>query len=203
MDLKASKILRTPRRRLAAVLMVIGAITGFLLFRPDTLFTNRPISEELGDVFGPTTSNPAIVTTTSRPSATTTPQIAGTTLPVTTTLPAPTTVAGPVAVIGGALHGIKHDAEGTATIYEQAGEFVLRFEEDTDIRNGPDLVVWLLATDDYDGGDPPDYLDLGVLKGNVGSQNYRLPEKFKSDVHRVVLIWCRRFSVPFAAAELG
>jgi hypothetical protein len=50
---------------------------------------------------------------------------------------------------------------------------------------------------------PDEYLDLGTLTGNVGSQNYELPELFDPEVHRTVLIWCLRFSVPFAAAPLN
>ena len=102
----------------------------------------------------------------------------------------------------GAFYGIDHSAEGTATVYEQSGSFVLRFEDDTDIQNGPDLFVWVLEADSYDGGDPGEFIDLGKIKGNVGGQNYELPAEFDPDVHQFVLIWCKRFSVPFAAAPL-
>lgn len=80
---------------------------------------------------------------------------------------------------------------------------MLRFEDDTELSNGPDLYVYLLPTESYDGGNPPDFLDLGRLTGNQGSQNYQLPAEFDPDVHRTVLIWCLRFAVPFAAAPLG
>jgi hypothetical protein len=61
--------------------------------------------------------------------------------------------------------------------------------------------VWLMTDSDWE--DPDRYLDLGKLKGNVGGQNYQLPADFDPSVHRNVLIWCLRFAVPFAAAELG
>ena len=80
---------------------------------------------------------------------------------------------------------------------------MLRFEDDTDIQNGPDLYVWVLPSDSYEGGIPDQYLDLGTLTGNVGGQNYQLPEGFDPEVHRTVLIWCLRFAVPFAAAPLA
>ena len=79
---------------------------------------------------------------------------------------------------------------------------MLRFEDDTDIQNGPDLFVWVLESSSYDGGDPGEFIDLGKLKGNVGGQNYALPAEFDPDVHQFVLIWCKRFSVPFAASPL-
>jgi hypothetical protein len=79
---------------------------------------------------------------------------------------------------------------------------VLRFEDDTDIQNGPDLYVWLLADTSYESGTPEEYIDLGLLKGTVGGQNYQLPDEFDPETHRAVLIWCLRFAVPFAAASL-
>ena len=88
-------------------------------------------------------------------------------------------------------------------MYEQNGVFVLRFEDNTDIQNGPDLYVWVLPTEDYPDGGPIEYIDLGKIKGNVGGQNYELPAEFDPAVHRTVLIWCLRFSVPFAAAPLA
>jgi hypothetical protein len=109
----------------------------------------------------------------------------------------------PVVVTSGMFTGIDHDAAGTVNVYEQDGLFVLRFEDDTDIQNGPDLYVWVLPTESYDGGTPGEYLDLGFLTGTVGSQNYDLPENFDPSVHRTVLVWCLRFAVPFAAAQLG
>lgn len=102
----------------------------------------------------------------------------------------------------GPFSGIDHRAEGTATIYGQDGRYVLRFEDDTDIQNGPDLFVWVLADDAYSSGIPTDYIDLGKLKGNVGGQNYELPTEYDPEIHGAVLIWCERFDVPFATAPL-
>ena len=161
------------------------AIAGYLLFRPDKLFVDDPVDESLEGAFRTTA---ALV-----PPTTATPEASiGSTAPVT----------GPVALAAGRFEGLQHQAAGTATLYEQAGDFLLRFEDDTDIQNGPDLYVWLLAADTYEGGAPAVYLDLGKLKGNLGGQNYQLPQEFDPEVHRTVLIWCLRFRVPFAAASL-
>jgi len=176
-------------------LTVVGVIA-FLLFRPDTLFTEVRSDETLEEAFAPTTS-----TTTTIGDATTSTLVApSTTLPdeSTTTL----ANAGPIAVTMGQFRGIDHSAEGTATIYESDGQFVLRLEEDTRIQNGPDLYVWLIEGEDYEGGTPATFIDLGVLKGTVGGQNYDLPADFDPDVARTVLVWCLRFAVPFAAAPL-
>jgi hypothetical protein len=165
-----------------AVLVVL-----FLLFRPDTLFTNVRAAESLEDAFETSTTD--------------VPRAAGDSTAATTTTAAP--VDEIVNIASGSFVGIDHRASGTATVYSQDGRYVLRFEDDTDIQNGPDLYVWVLPSDSYGGGIPEDYLDLGTLTGNVGGQNYELPVRFDPEVHRTVLIWCLRFAVPFAAAPLA
>ena len=188
----------TPKRWLLVGAAGAIAVVGFLLFRPDTLFTEVRTDDALEDAFEATTTTeageeePATV-------------VAGSS-PTTSTTAAPaTTVAsvGPVEVAGGEFTGIDHSATGTAHVYEQDGRYVLRFEDDTDIQNGPDLYVWVLAAGSYDGGTPGEYIDLGTLKGTIGGQNYQLPPEFDPAVHRTVLVWCLRFAVPFAAAPLS
>jgi len=44
--------------------------------------------------------------------------------------------------------------------------------------------------------------DLGVLKGNIGNQNYSLGSDLDLAKYRAVSIWCKRFSVNFGAAAL-
>jgi len=68
--------------------------------------------------------------------------------------------------------------------------------------NGPDLSVWVLPSDSYEGGTPGEHRDPGTLTGNLGRQNHQLPESFDPDVNRTVPIWCLRFSVTFAAGPL-
>jgi len=64
--------------------------------------------------------------------------------------------------------------------------------------NGPDLFVYL-ATDDQ----ASDFVDLGRLKGNVGNQNYEIPEGVDLSKYNKVLVWCKAFSVLFGSAELA
>jgi len=190
-------------------IIVVGvalAVGAFLAFRPDKLFVDDAVDESLADAFTTTTAQTAPPeTTTSSTAATVTNQRAGETTTSTAIPPTTTTAASatPVQVTTGAFYGIDHSAEGTATVYEQDGTYVLRFEDDTDIQNGPDLYVWILPSAGYEGGTPTEYLDLGKIKGNVGGQNYALPADFDANEHRFVLVWCDRFSVPFAAASLA
>jgi hypothetical protein len=172
------------------------AVVAFLLFRPDTLFTEVEADESLDEAFSTTTTAVLEETTTTTP-----PMSAPTTAAATTTTtPVP---AEPVQLSSGQFVGIEHSAAGTASIYEQDGRHVLRFEDDTDIQNGPDLYVWVLPATSYAGGTPEEYIDLGFLQGTVGGQNYDLPAEFDPEVHRAVLIWCLRFAVPFATAPLS
>jgi hypothetical protein len=46
------------------------------------------------------------------------------------------------------------------------------------------------------------FVDLGVIKGNIGDQNYRLGSDLDLGKYRAVSIWCKRFSVNFGAAAL-
>ena len=46
------------------------------------------------------------------------------------------------------------------------------------------------------------YLDLGALKANKGDQNYEIPAAAVLGDYSSVTIWCARFTVSFAAAEL-
>jgi hypothetical protein len=185
------------RRWLTIGLVAALAVVAFLLFRPDTLFTEVEADESLEEAFSTTTV--AVVeetTTTTPPTSAPTTEV---TSPTTTT---PASVE-PVQITSGQFVGIDHSATGTASIYEQDGRHVLRFEDDTDIQNGPDLYVWVLPATSYEGGNPEEYIDLGFLQGTVGGQNYDLPEDFDPGVHRTVLIWCLRFAVPFATAPLS
>ncbi|MGI9566291.1 MAG: DM13 domain-containing protein [Nitrosopumilus sp.] len=90
-----------------------------------------------------------------------------------------------------------HDAQGTVKIIQvEGGTEYLRLENFKST-NGPDLYVYL-AID----GNASDYVDLGRLKGNVGNQNYEIPQGTDLSKYDNVLIWCKSFSVLFGSAEL-
>ncbi len=99
-----------------------------------------------------------------------------------------------------------HPGEGVAKVLNDGSEQrFLRFEEfATD--NGPDLNVYLTTADaDADAGEfgaSGQFVDLGDLKGNVGEQNYEIPVGVDLEEFDTVVIWCVRFGVAFAAADL-
>lgn len=111
----------------------------------------------------------------------------------------------PQALVSGRFYGIMHPTEGTATIYQMGdGPRVLRL---TSFRtsNGPDVHVYMVAADDAKDAatvQQAGFIDLGVIKGNIGDQNYTLSGDLDLGKYRAVSIWCKRFSVNFGAAAL-
>lgn len=96
-----------------------------------------------------------------------------------------------------------HKGSGKALVFEYPdGRKILRFE-DFEVVNGPDVYVYLspatVPTGDLKS--LGDYLDLGLLKGNIGSQNYELPDIDLSGYNSVIL-WCKKFGVLFPYAVL-
>jgi hypothetical protein len=94
-----------------------------------------------------------------------------------------------------------HRGEGHALVFAQGDQQVLRFE-DFRVTNGPDLHVLLVENIDGRSQDNlGNYLDLGQLKGNVGDQNYIIPEGTDLSQYAGVMIYCVPFHVTFATAE--
>jgi hypothetical protein len=109
------------------------------------------------------------------------------------------------ALASGNFHGVAHETRGTAAIYQVGGKRVLRFTHFS-TSNGPDLRILLVKADDATDSDAvkaAGSIEVGKLKGNVGDQNYDLPEGVDLAQHRAVTIWCNRFGVNFATAPLA
>jgi hypothetical protein len=122
---------------------------------------------------------------------------------------APVPPAEPVVLARGELITHEHDSSGSVVVLELPdGSRVLRLE-DLNTSNGPDLHVWITdapvieGRDGWDVFDDGRYVDLGTLKGNIGSSNYPLPPEVDIAELSSVSVWCARFAVSFAAADLG
>lgn len=90
-----------------------------------------------------------------------------------------------------------HNAEGVAKLTQVGdGTNILRLEN-LKATNGPDLYVYLSADKTAS-----DFVSLGRLKGNMGNQNYEIPNGTDLTKYNNVLIWCRAFSVLFGSAQL-
>src|SRR6266478_1308009 len=105
----------------------------------------------------------------------------------------------------GHFYSILHPTAGTATIFQMGdGSRVLRLTSFS-TSNGPDVHVYMVAADDAKDVatvQQAGFIDLGVLKGNIGNQNYSLGSDSDLAKYRAVSIWCKRFSVNFGAAAL-
>jgi hypothetical protein len=169
-------------RRAGAFAAVAGAaLAAFVLvwFRPQKLFTDERVDEALpGAAAAP------------RPGADAT-AAAHSPAPLRTLSVAP-------------FRSHEHAAEGRARVIRLAdGRRYVRFERFR-TSNGPVLRVYLSAAPPEGPGGAFDerFVDLGALKGNLGDQNYAIPRGARLTAYRSVVVWCKRFGVPFAAARV-
>jgi hypothetical protein len=112
----------------------------------------------------------------------------------------------PLTLAAGEFRSLEHSTTGTAVVLQiEDGSRFLRLEG-IETSNGPDLRVILTdqpVSDDWHVWDDGEYMDLGALKGNVGSSNYTIPDDLDLSGFQTAVIWCRRFSVGFGVAPLG
>ena len=170
------------RWSLAAVGVALVAFV-FVWFQPHLLFidetVNEPVPVAEGDAPPETSSGPAEG---SEPA------------------PAPEEMT----LLAGDFRRLEHATSGRAVVIELAdGRRFLRFE-DLETSNGPDLRVYLSeipASDDWFAYGER-YVDLGALKGNIGNQNYEIPDDVDLSRFESAVIWCRKFTVGFGVAPL-
>ena len=111
----------------------------------------------------------------------------------------------PVKLASGEFHSGVHETKGTATIFKLGdGKRTLRLTN-FETSNGPDVHVYLVAAPDAKDNDTvkkAGFVELGTLKGNIGDQNYDVPDNVDLAKYRAVTIWCVRFAVNFGTAPL-
>ena len=175
------------RRRTTIVAVVAGvlaAAAGVAWFQPQKLLINERVDEAL-----PVTATPTAGALDTSPGESRT-RPSGAEPRILSTSP---------------FRSLGHTTSGQAVALELAdGRRFLRLEE-LRTSNGPDLFVYLSAAapdgprDSFDD----DFVSLGRLRANRGSQNYAIPAGVSLDRYRSVVIWCRRFTYAFGAAALG
>jgi Electron transfer DM13 len=153
-------------------LVALGAI-GWYLFRPELLFVNNKVNEELA-------AAPATDVAT-----------AGATLPATL-------AAGQFHSVSHETKGTAtiHDLGGGHRVLRLT-EFATSNGPDVRVY----LVAADDATDN-ETVTKAGFVELGKLKGNEGDQNYDIPADLDLTKYRAVTIWCHRFGVNFATAPL-
>ncbi|MGC5171472.1 DM13 domain-containing protein [Microbacterium sp. DT81.1] len=179
---------------IAAGLAICALVVGGLVFQPWLLFIDVRVDDDIPAAATPTAAVP-------------TPSSA-TPLEPTSTPEAPQRTE-PVDLLAGTFLSHEHETTGTArVILLPDGRRQLALES-LATTNGPDVHVWLSAgpvvegTDGWftAGGHP--FVDLGMIKGNLGDQLYDIPDDVDLDVFRSVDLWCVQFSVSFGAAALS
>ena len=176
---------RRPVMSAVLILAAIAVAVGLYLFQPWRIFTSSTVTEDVPVAAAPSQSAGQASQPTNAPSAT-----------------------APRVLVTGDLISHEHASSGTVKILELAdGSRILRLEG-LDTSDGPDLRVWLTDAPVIEGSagwhvfDDGAYLDLGALKANQGDQNYVIPPGADLAGYSSVSIWCARFAVSFAAAEL-
>lgn len=193
-------------------IVVVSLVSGFLLFsagsyfQPWKLFTDTRVEEALPQLTDPIVTaegdaqerTEAIVTDQESPSK-----------PVETVKEGQENLASPVVLVQGSFITHEHSTTGSVKILKYAdGSRILRIEN-LETSNGPKLEVWLTdapvikGIDGWRVFDDGKYINLGALKGNIGSQNYVIPSEINLDDFSSISIWCERFSVSFGAAALS
>jgi hypothetical protein len=169
---------------LAAALVVV-ALGAFVLvwFQPQKLFYDHEVSEALPSVAAPSADAQGGAGTTAPPSA----------------------PAEPVDLAAGTFVSREHHTTGTARVVRLPdGQVIVRLEG-FETSNGPALFVYL-SQNPADGSRAAfddEFVDLGALKGNIGDQNYVVPDGVDATAYTSVVIWCDRFNAVFGAADLA
>lgn len=99
-----------------------------------------------------------------------------------------------------------HPGTGVVAVVSDGEQLILRFDESFATDNGPGLDVYLSTASPAEtvpaGEFDDDFINLGDLEGNIGSQNYEIPAGTDLTKYRTVVVWCVPFSVAFTAADL-
>ena len=153
-------------------LVVLGGI-GWYLFRPELLFVNKRVNEELAAV------------------------PAASAMAAEATVPA-ALAAGQFHSVSHETKGTAtiHDLGGGHRVLRLT-DFATSNGPDVRV-----YLVAAADAKDNETVTKAGFVELGELKGNEGDQNYDVPADLDLTKYRAVTIWCRRFGVNFATAPL-
>jgi hypothetical protein len=107
-----------------------------------------------------------------------------------------------VEIAAGSFEDVRHDGSGRAAVVRLAGGGRVLTLTDFETSNGPDLFVYLVAGNPQSEDEVDDHVNLGGLKGNIGNQQYEIPDDADLARYSTVVVWCRAFSALFTRAPL-
>ena len=151
------------RPKVVALGVLPVLVIGWFLFRPEKLFINSTVNEQL-----PTKSGDVVKVLSS-----------------------------------GEFSSYAHETTGNAKIVKVNDKNYVQLSN-FKTSNGPDVHIYLVNGTDssQDAVKKNGFLDLGVIKGNIGDQNYEVPANTDLNKYQAVSIWCARFAVAFGGASL-
>jgi hypothetical protein len=162
-----------------AGLVVVLAVSAWLIFRPEKAF----IDEQVNEAFPEAVEESEEKESETKEEAEEWPRL----------------------LAQGDFYDVTKSASGQASIYElEDGSRTLRLT-DFETSNGPDVHVVLVDQQDAPDNETvknAELIYLGKLKGNKGDQNYEIPEDVDINAFPTVSIWCKRFAENFGAAPL-
>lgn len=88
----------------------------------------------------------------------------------------------------------RYDVNGSATLENG----MLKFSDDFEISNGPDLFVHFGKDGEYDRE-----ARIGKLKNIRGEQEYTVPIELNAEDFNEIWVWCRAFGVGFGKVKLN
>jgi hypothetical protein len=166
----------------------IAAFLAFGVFGVQTLFTDDEVNESGPTFDSGAQSETTVATDPETIDPKTTDPEAETTVATTAPVPQVRTVA------TGSFTGVDHPGAGSVTLLSDGSQTFVRFENDFATDNGPDLFAVAYVGDER--------IELGVLKGNQGAQNYELPAEIDPNTVTTIAVWCKRFDSTFTEAAL-
>ena len=191
----------------AATAVVVTAAVGWLAFGyfgiQGLVFDDKV--NEAAPFAAATTASGATATTVTSGGAATTGASGGAATSGASGGAATTGASGPRTTFTSTFVSRAHTTTGQAIVLTDGTTRFLRLV-DLATDNGPDVHVYLSAGVDArtsDGRLDDDFVSLGKLKGNIGSQNYEIPAGVDLTRYRTVVLWCKRFTVAFGASDLA
>lgn len=105
------------------------------------------------------------------------------------------------------IYNVDKKGKGTVTLYRlPTGERALRFSDDFEVSNDPDLAVWISEmphpNTSQEAQDSP-HREIAKLKATRGPQNYVVPADIPDDRIRSVVLWCVPVPSAYVAASLA
>lgn len=188
----------TKNRWIALGGVVVVLLAAFAVFRPDKLFVDQEVDEQLDADIAAALDAPATSAEvpTTQADAQEDEQTDASTEP-----PPPTVPSQPVATARGSFVSQNdYSVTGSAVVVTQPDGRRILVLEDLASDNGPDLQLYASPSAD---GDVEGGVKLAPLRGNIGTQSYELPADLDLEELSNVVIWCERFSRAFGTASLA